>query len=186
MTRLIHGFSRPYIMHLKTLIFCLVVLTFLAFVKKAEASVSASQSTVSACPTSAPADDLTISTITVTLKDNSGNSISGKAVTLSKGGGSSLISPASSSSGTNEVVTFTISDAVGETGTYTTDSIVLSQTAGIMFTAVPWYNQGWLHRLTIQTNLTNVSALPTNFPVLINNNSSQARSTPACPGRRVS
>ena len=49
--------------------------------------VSAAQSTVSASPTSVIADGSTTSTITVTLKDASGNPVAGKTVSLAKTSG---------------------------------------------------------------------------------------------------
>jgi hypothetical protein len=102
-------------------------------------SVSAAQSTVSASPTSLVADGSATSTITVTVKDANGNPVSGKAVSLSQGTGSSTISAASGPSSTSGVVTFTVKDTKAETVTYTatdtTDSIGITQTAAVTFTA---------------------------------------------------
>ncbi|PYV20164.1 MAG: hypothetical protein DMG27_23710, partial [Acidobacteria bacterium] len=102
-------------------------------------AVSASASTVSANPLAVLADNTTTSTITVTLKDQFNNPVSGKTVTLAAGSGSSTISAASGASGANGVVTFTVKDAVGQTVIYTakdtTDNpnVTLTQTAAVTF-----------------------------------------------------
>jgi conserved repeat domain len=98
-------------------------------------------STVSASPPSVVADGTTTSTITVTLRDSVSNPVSGKTVTLVAGSGSSVISAASGPSDASGVVTFTVKDAVAETVTYTahdtTDSVTLTSTAAVTFTAIP-------------------------------------------------
>jgi len=103
--------------------------------------VSTTVSTVTASPTSILADGTTTSTVTVTLKDGAGNPVSGKAVTLTAGSGSSTISAASGPSNASGVVTFTVKDSVAEAVTYTakdtTDNITLAQTATVTFTLVP-------------------------------------------------
>jgi len=102
-------------------------------------AVSASVSTVTASPTSVLADGATTSTITVTLNDAGGNPVTGKAVSLTAGSGSSTISAASGSSTATGVVTFTVTDAKAQQVTYTakdtTDSVTISQTATVTFTA---------------------------------------------------
>lgn len=107
--------------------------------------VSAVNSTVVASPTSVPADNATTSTITVTLKDGAGNPVEGKDVSLAAGGGSSTCSPICApatvvTTDVNGIAIFTVKDAVIETVTYTatdrTDSIVVTQTATVTFTAV--------------------------------------------------
>lgn len=102
-------------------------------------TVSASTSTVTANPTSIPADGTTTSTITVTLKDAAGSPVSGKTVTLAKSGGSSTISAASGTSSATGVVTFTVKNTVAESTTYTatdtTDGVTVTQTATVTFTA---------------------------------------------------
>jgi subtilisin family serine protease len=101
--------------------------------------VSAGTSTVTAAPGSVAADGVATSTITVTLKDANGNAIPGKTVTLAAGSGSSVISAASGPSTVSGIVTFTVHDAVAEALSYTatdsTDSVVLTQTAAVIFTA---------------------------------------------------
>jgi hypothetical protein len=78
------------------------------------------------------------STITVTLLDASGNPVAGKTVALSQGAGTrSTISAASGLSNANGVVTFTVRDTFAETVTYTaidtTDGVVVTQTAAVIF-----------------------------------------------------
>ena len=60
------------------------------------------------------ADGATTSTITVTLKDAQSNPVSGKTVTLAKGGGSSTITTVSGTTNGSGVATFTVKDTVGE------------------------------------------------------------------------
>ena len=100
---------------------------------------TAAASTVVASPTSVPADNTTTSTVTVTLKDGSGNPVSGKVVTLTAGSGSSTISAASGVSNASGIVTFTVKDAVVESVTYTakdtTDNVTITQTATVSFTS---------------------------------------------------
>ena len=103
-------------------------------------AVSAAQSTVSASPGSIPADGLTGSTVTVTLKDANGNGVSGKTVTLaSDRGATDTISAASGTSSAAGVVTFTVkSSTVGSpvfSATDTTDSVPITpSTATVTFT----------------------------------------------------
>ena len=100
---------------------------------------SASLSTVVASPTSVPADGTTTSTITVTLKNAAANAVAGKTVTLAQGAGSSTISAASGASDVNGVVTFTVKNSTAQSVTYTatdtTDSVTITQTATVAFTA---------------------------------------------------
>jgi len=102
--------------------------------------VSASASTVVANPTSVAADNVTTSTITVTLKTGSGLPVPGKTVTLAAGSGSSVITTVSGTTDASGVATFTVRDGTVEgpityTATDTTDSIVITQTAQVTFTA---------------------------------------------------
>ncbi|MHB0925580.1 MAG: Ig-like domain-containing protein, partial [Gallionellaceae bacterium] len=102
--------------------------------------VSASASTVVANPTSVAADNVTTSTITVTLKTSSGLPVPGKTVTLAAGSGSSVITTVSGTTDAGGVATFTVKDGTVEgpityTATDTTDSIVITQTAQVTFTA---------------------------------------------------
>ena len=99
----------------------------------------AGTSTVSASPSSVPADGSSTSTITVTLKDTGGSPLSGKTVTLTAGSGSSAISGGGTTNGSG-VVTFTVHDGTAQSVTYTahdtTDSVDVTQTAAVTFTAI--------------------------------------------------
>lgn len=134
-------------------------------------AVSAAQSTVAATPASVAADDVSSSTITVTLKDAHNNPVSGKTVTLAKNGGSSTISIASGPSDTNGAVTFSVKNQVLETTIYsatdTSDALPITQTATVTFIAVPWHNPAWSYRKPIAIDHTKVAGDLTNFPVLI-------------------
>jgi uncharacterized repeat protein (TIGR02543 family) len=108
--------------------------------------VSATGSTVTASPASVVADGIATSTITVTLKDQNGNPVAGKTVTLAKtsGPGTPTISAASGPSDFEGVATFTVrSIAAGVdvfTATDTTDAdLVLAQTATVAFTSAQTY-----------------------------------------------
>ena len=102
---------------------------------------SATVSTVAASPTSVTADGSTTSTITVTLLDANSNPASGRTVTLAQGTGHSTISPANGASNSSGIVTFTVKDTKAEAVTYTAtdtaDSVTISQTATVTFTAGP-------------------------------------------------
>ena len=118
-----------------------VTITQTASVTFTAGAVTAAHSTVTASPTPVVADGVATSTITVTLKDVNNNPVSGKTVTLAKSGGSSTISAASGASSTSGVVTFTVTDTVAESTTYTandaTDSVTITQTAAVTFTGGP-------------------------------------------------
>lgn len=105
------------------------------------ASASATNSTVAASPTSVPADNSTASTITVTLKDASGNAVGGKTVTLAQGSGHSTITPPSATSNGSGVASFSATDGTPEAVTYTatdtTDTVTVTQTATVTFTTPP-------------------------------------------------
>lgn len=98
-------------------------------------------STVSASPTSVPADGSSTATVTVTIRDASNNPVPGKTVSLAALSGSSSISPPSGPSNASGVVTFSVSDSVPESVTYratnVSDGITLTQTATVTFTALP-------------------------------------------------
>jgi hypothetical protein len=103
------------------------------------AAPTASNSTVIANPISVAANGSSTATITVTLKDAGGNPVSGKTVAISQGAGHSTISGASGPSNSGGIVTFTATDTTAENVTYTaqdtTDSLTLTQTAVVSFTA---------------------------------------------------
>lgn len=106
------------------------------------------KSTVVAVPTSVPADNSTLSTITVTLLDGAGNPVPDTMVSLTASVGTSstitsTCTGACTTAGTTDVngqATFTVRDLVVEsviyTATDTTDNIVIAQTATVTFTAV--------------------------------------------------
>src|ERR1019366_4114217 len=104
---------------------------------------SAANSTVTANPASVPADGATASTITVTLEDANHNPVSGKAASLAAGGGSSLIATVNGPTNAACQATFTVKDTLAEAVTYSatdsTDSVSISQTATVTFTAVSAY-----------------------------------------------
>ncbi len=118
--------------------------------------VSTSTSTVSASPTSVVADGATTSTVTVTLKDSGGNPVGGKAVSITAGSGSSIVSPASATSTASGVATFTVKNTAVESVTYTakdtTDNITITQTASVNFTVG-----------TVSAGVSTVSASPTSL-----------------------
>ncbi|TAK03256.1 VWA domain-containing protein [Patescibacteria group bacterium] len=103
--------------------------------------VSSSLSTVTASPMDVPADGVASSTITVTLKNTAGAPVSGKTITLSQGGGSSTIIPASSTTNASGVAAFTVRNATAQSVTYAardaTDSVTLTQTPTVTFTPPP-------------------------------------------------
>ena len=104
-------------------------------------AVSASASTVVANPTSVVANGTMVSTITVTLLNANSSPVSGKTVTLAQtsGPGTPTIAPASGTSNSSGVVTFTATSTTAGadifTATDTTDSITITQTATVTFTA---------------------------------------------------
>ncbi len=122
---------------------------------------SASVSTVSTSPTSVVADGSTTSTITVTAEDAFGNPESGDTVTLTAGSGSSTITPTSGTTNASGVVTFAVKDSTAQAVTYTatdtTDSITITQTAQVTFTA---------SKLVFGQQPTNTSAAATITPAV--------------------
>lgn len=94
-------------------------------------------STVSASPLIVMSDGVQSSTITVTLLDSLGVPIMGNNVTLSQGGGSSVISAPSGPSDALGQVTFTVTNTTVEVVTYTatdtTSAVVILQTAQVSF-----------------------------------------------------
>ncbi len=102
--------------------------------------VSASVSTVTVSPTTVAADGSTPATITVALTNSASVAVSGKTVTLAQTSGTgATISAASGTSDASGHVTFTVTDTTventGFTATDTSDSLVISQTAAVSFTA---------------------------------------------------
>jgi cysteine-rich repeat protein len=103
---------------------------------------SIGNSTVTASPASIPADGSTTSTITVTLKDQFSNLVSGNTVTLSSSrGATDTISAASGISSLSGVVTFTVKSSTAGSSTYTatdtTDSKTITQKPGVTYDPLP-------------------------------------------------
>ena len=101
-----------------------LVVSGTATVAFAAPGVSVANSTIAAGSTSVPEGGST--TVTVTLKDQGATPqpIAGKVITLSQGGGSSIITPASTGSNTTNAqgqATFAVSDTSAETVTYTAE-----------------------------------------------------------------
>ena len=102
----------------------------------------AGNSTVSASPGSVVANGVSTATITVTLNNGTGSAVPGKTVTLaSNRGATDTITPASGTTNSSGVATFTVkSTASGSpvfTATDTTDSITITQTASVTFSDNP-------------------------------------------------
>ncbi|MEP7285394.1 MAG: Ig-like domain-containing protein [Chloroflexota bacterium] len=106
-------------------------------------TVSASTSTLTTDFISIPADNIAVATLTVTLKDSSSNAVSGKTVTIA--GNPTLsgmtLQPASVTTDSSGVAKFTVrSTSLGGpvtfTATDTTDSVTVTQTVQVSFTAI--------------------------------------------------
>lgn len=114
--------------------------------------VDATQSTVTANPTTAPADGQPASTVTVTLKDASGQAEQGKSVTLSGCSNvptsspctvdpTTTITPASATTNSNGQATFQVADnspspplTVYYQATVPSDDVTVGQVASVNFT----------------------------------------------------
>jgi hypothetical protein len=100
------------------------------------AVASATLSTVVASPLAVTPNGTAASTITVTLLSASSQPVSGKLVTLVASSGNSAFTPTGTSN-VNGVVTFSVTDLVAQSVTYTatdtTDAVALSQTATVSF-----------------------------------------------------
>jgi len=102
--------------------------------------ISATNSTVTTNSATEPDDGVTAATITVTVKDTANTVAAGKTVTLAQGGGSSTISPASATTNSGGVATFTVKDTKAETVTYTAtvdSTVTITPTAAVQFTLGP-------------------------------------------------
>ena len=122
-------------------------------------------STLSADTASVAADGVNVARITVTLKDAADNHVTtGKSVTLSQGSGHSTIEingtpgVTSTTDSTTGQAVFTVSDTTAEPVTYTatdtTDSVTVTQTAAVSFTAP-----------TASATNSSISALSTSVPL---------------------
>ena len=107
---------------------------------------SPSMSTISASPSTVPADGSSSSTVVVTIEDQFGNALAGKAVTvhLTDASGNAEAPPVvgAATPGTTDAsgkVEYTVKDTSAETVTIgavdTTDSFTLTATASVTFTA---------------------------------------------------
>jgi hypothetical protein len=101
-------------------------------------SAPPTKSSVSASPSSVPADGHTASTVTVAVKDANGTPLPGDMVTLSPGGGSSTISPSTSvATDDHGEAVFTVTDKTAESVTYTAkDASTSLGSASVSFTAL--------------------------------------------------
>ncbi len=81
-------------------------------------AADATQSTVSAAPSSVPSDGTTPSTVTVTLNDHFDNPVAGQTVALSQGSGHAVISPATAVTNAQGVAAFTVKDGTAEYVTF--------------------------------------------------------------------
>jgi hypothetical protein len=120
-----------------------------------ECLVSAAQSTLTASPTLLTADGSTTATITVTLKDASGNPVAGKAVSLAmtSGAGTPTITTIAGTTDANGRGSWTVKSTTAGVDVFraldSTDNITVTQTATVTFfthcaagdvTAAPaWY-----------------------------------------------
>lgn len=98
-------------------------------------AVDTNLSTISTSKANVAADNTDTATITVHLKDISGNAISGKNVTLSQGSGSSTITATQGTTDASGVATFTVKSTKAEAVTYTavSSSVTLAATTGVTF-----------------------------------------------------
>lgn len=120
-----------------------VVITQTAFVIFTPDTTSAALSTVVAAAGTAVADGVAFDTITVTLRDGQSNAVPGHNVTLAALGGPAgvTITPASGVSNAAGVVTFQVRSTVTHAApgvefraTDTTDNVIITQTAHVVFT----------------------------------------------------
>jgi CheY-like chemotaxis protein len=99
--------------------------------------VSASVSTLSANPLIVVADNTATSVVTITTRDQFGNPVSGKSITISSTGSGNTIVQPSSTTNINGMTTATIRSNIVEnkviTALNTTDGITITQTASIDF-----------------------------------------------------
>ena len=102
--------------------------------------VSPTNSTVVASPTTVKADGLSLSSVTVTLKDTGEDPLNGHSIVVSSGDHPTTIAPSSgttNSSGQTVFVVKSTQEGVATiTATDTTDNVVISNTATIAFTDV--------------------------------------------------
>ena len=103
----------------------------------ADTTVSATQSTVSASPTSVIANGSSISVVTATVKNSSGSPLSGKVVSLASSRGSlDTVVSMTGATGADGVAYFQVHSSTAGTSTYTatSDGTTINQTATVTFT----------------------------------------------------
>lgn len=104
---------------------------------------TAANSTVTANPTSVPADSIASSTVTVTLRDENTHPVAGKLVALKPAGQSKStpVSPGSDTTNQNGEAVFSLTNGVAQTVTLSardvTDGMDLTGTATVSFTGPP-------------------------------------------------
>ncbi|MEE9326609.1 MAG: invasin domain 3-containing protein [Cocleimonas sp.] len=98
--------------------------------------VNASNSTVTATPTTIDADGTTTSILTITVKDDGNLPLSGLSVIISQGAGSSNIGSVTDNN--DGTYTASITSLVAETVTYSikADNVLITQTANITFETI--------------------------------------------------
>ncbi len=127
-------------------------------------AASASRSSMSAIPTTLPADGVTPTTINVTILDQFGDPISGVVVTVTGNSTTTLVAPQTVSTnvpagttGASGTAVFYAYDTTAETVTYTatdtTDNVVIAQTVQVTFQAT-----------APQANNSSLSASPADVP----------------------
>jgi adhesin/invasin len=116
-----------------------LVVTQQATITYSPGTPSGTISTAVASPTTVVADNISTSTVTVTLLDNYSNPVPSKLVTLVSSRGASDTFTATATTGANGVATFSITSKLAGvavfTATDTTDSVMLSQQPNITFNA---------------------------------------------------
>lgn len=114
--------------------------TFLATAGTGSSKSSVTRSTVTVTPDRVTADGEAYATVTVTLRNENGQPVAGKTVTLTANGGRSTIAKVGTDvSDAQGKVVFRVSDAYAEQITYrakdTTDNVSIAQTAAVTFLA---------------------------------------------------
>ncbi|MDF2670872.1 MAG: conserved repeat protein, partial [Paenibacillus sp.] len=94
---------------------------------------------LSATPSTVTADGASSSSLTVTIHDANGHPILGHSISLSQGGGNSVITAVYETTNSNGQAEFIVTNTKAETVTYTatdtTDNVTIGQTAQVAFTA---------------------------------------------------
>ena len=116
--------------------------------------VDAAVSTVTASPLTVVADGSQTVTVTVTLEDQYGNPVAGKAVTVSSTGSASLSSGGTGTSDASGIASFTATDTTPEHVVFsaTGDGVTLTQQAATDFT------NGALDHIVISPSSSSISA----------------------------